>query len=469
MNYIGREKELRLLRELRSKSAEAALCVVYGRRRVGKSSLIAEAYKNERCYVFEGLENQSSKEQIANFARQLREHFPQQNIGKLDSWHSCLLKLSEVTKDKPCVILFDEFQWMANYRSKLVSQLKLFWDQHFSKNQYLTFVLCGSIASFMLGKVIKSKALYGRVLLGVNLKPFVVAETAQMLPSWSTREVLEAHLLLGGIPQYLKILSLKSSLTLGIQELAFEPHGYFVDEFDKIFVSQFASSEHYEKLTRLLSRNPRGLTRQQIVAKGSDFKDGGALSKYLKDLEIAGIITSYYPFHSAPNAKTKIYILSDPYIRLYLKYIEKELPRIESDVPRIFVNLSKDPGFLSWKGLSAEIMCLRHKHLLAKLMGFSDVEYQAGPYFQQRNKNLEGAQVDLVYDRRDSVITVCEIKYTDRPIGVEIIEEVERKVALIPNKKNKSIQTALITKSPASIELGNKAYFSHIISLDELV
>lgn len=466
-NFIGRIKELRLLKELRAEDSGSSIAVVYGRRRVGKSFLIEEAYREEQIYTFEGLENCTTSGQISNFLKQLNQHFKSNDIG-IDNWFDALMKLVEKTKGQPTVIVFDEFQWMANYRNELISTLKLVWDQYFSKNKNLTLVLCGSVASFMVNKVLKSKALYGRVRLGINLKPFLLNETLQILKNKGARETIETQLLLGGIPAYLKIIATKPSLTLGIQELAFEPHGYFTQEFDKIFISQFGSSEQYEKIVRLLAKTPTGLTRTQL-AKSEDLKDGGTLSKHLNDLEIAEIISSYTPFHLNYNSKSRIYLLTDPYIRLYLNYIEKELGRIESGAQGIFLQLSKSSGFNAWKGLACEVLCYRHQYQLAKLMGFSDVQYQAGPYFQLGNKNIKGVQVDLVYDRKDSVITVCEIKYTDDKIGIEIVEQVEEKIKLIPNKKNKTIQRALIVKSEPSQIVKDSGYFSHIICLDQLL
>lgn len=468
--FIGRNKELRLLRELRNSEIGASISAIYGRRRIGKSALIKEAYRKEKVLSFEGLENRTTSDQIANFVHQLNKQLPPEKLNKnqkLKSWRDCLEELATRTKNQSYVIVFDEFQWMANYRSELISTLKLIWDQELSNNQNITLVLCGSVASFMVRKVLKSKALYGRVRLAINLMPFTLDETAALLHNCGKREVLDAQLIFGGVPEYLKILSTKKSIYLGIEELAFETHGYFTEEFEKIFTSQFGKSDHYEKLVRLLAASPRGLTRQQIISKPG-FDNGGSLSGRLQDLEIADIVSSYYPFNLGPKSKSRIYILSDPYMRFYLNYIEKNLDRIKTGAPGIFSKLSSSPSFLSWKGLAAEILCYNHKHKIATLLGFSDVEYQAGPYFQSRNKKIKGTQVDLIFNRKDSVMSVCEIKYKNSKIGVEIIEEVESKLELIPNKENKTLQKILISMTPVTKELANRAYFSQVLQFEDL-
>ena len=198
-------------------------------------------------------------------------------------------------------------------------------------------MLCGSVASFMINKVVKSKALYGRVHLSIHLKPFKLDQSKLFFPGRSASEILQAQLLVGGIPTYLKLLASKPSVFPSIQELAFEEHGYFTTEFDKIFISQFGSSSNYEELVRLLGEHPYGLTRQQIINR-SHFSNGGKLTSALKDLEVAGIISSYSPFHLGAKTKAKIFIVSDPYIRLYLSFIEKALPQIADGKPNIFVN-----------------------------------------------------------------------------------------------------------------------------------
>lgn len=466
MEFIGRSKEIGLLQSLRA-GGESSMAVVYGRRRVGKSALISEAYANQKVYVFEGLEKGSSIIQIKNFVKLLKRHFPHRQIPDINNWHDALTELQECIGGESCVVVFDEFQWMSSYKQELISTLKLIWDQFLSKQQDLSLVLCGSVASFMVNKVIKSKAIYGRIHLAIHLKPFKLHETKLFLKGKSVEEVLLAQMLVGGIPGYLNLLRTKNSVVLGIQELAFEKHGYFTTEFERIFISQFGKSEIYQRIVRLLNNRVNGLTRLQI-AEECKIKNGGTLSTYLSDLEMAGLISSYASFNSGPRAKTKSYRVTDSYLRLFLSFIEVNKDRIESESPGIFVRLSSSPAFYSWLGIACEIMCYEHRYELSKLMGFSDVEYSVGSYFDRGNLS-KGVQIDLVYDRKDLVITMCEIKYQQKALGTEIISEMEHKANMLPNKKNKTIQKALIVRQPPTKEVLDSGLFAHIVQIDRLV
>lgn len=462
--YIGREQELRLLREL-GLSSDSTLAVVYGRRRVGKSSLISEAFKDSKIYDFEGLENESEAKQLEYFLIQLRHHFPNTDTNGIKGWYEALMALAKAVESAPGVVLFDEFQWMANYRKGLVSILKTVWDKYFSKISSATMILCGSIASFMVNKVLKSKALYGRSSLAIHLKPFKVADTAKFLRGRSKQEILCAQMLVGGIPGYLKLLQTKNSVFLGIQELAFQEHGYFTTEYERIFTSQFGKSEFYEKLVRILSSKPMGLNRNQIVS-ASEISNGGSLSKYLEDLELAGFITSYTNFNR--QNRSKIYRLSDPFLRLYFKFISPRLIEINSGKPNIFITLASSPEFASWLGSAAEMLCFEHRFEISKLLGFSDVEYKVGPFFKIKDDTGPGVQVDLVFARKDKVLTLCEVKYRDT-ISPSIVQEVEKKALALPNRRGYTVQKVLISKYSVPKSISDRAYFSHMITLDELI
>ncbi len=204
-DFIGREREQSALKKL-IQSERASLGVVYGRRRIGKSELIKKSFADQPLLIFEGLENRSKRVQINNFLFQLARHIDTPSLTmKADTWQQALYILYEELIMTPRHIFLDEFQWMANYRHELVSELKMVWEQYLSKIPGVTLILCGSIASFMIKKVIKSNALYGRIDLQLQVKAFNLQKTELLLKK-GRREVVEAHLFTGGVPKYLNIL-----------------------------------------------------------------------------------------------------------------------------------------------------------------------------------------------------------------------------------------------------------------------
>jgi AAA+ ATPase superfamily predicted ATPase len=467
--FIGRRSELEALRNLHRQPG-CHIAVVYGRRRVGKTALVNHAYAGAALLSFEGLENRGKQQQIRNFIFQLERQTPLrlQRKDSIREWREALAELVPLVSGKRVVVLLDELQWMANYRSDLVSDLKMVWEQYLCKAGNITLVLCGSIASFMEQKVLRSKALYGRTGLTIHLQPFLLSDTRHLLPSASGDDVLLAQLVVGGIPQYLSLLGARPSIAFGLDELAFSRDGFFYDEFERIFVSHFASSEHYSRIIELLARKAAGLSRAEIQ-DALKLPPGGELTRNLNNLESAGFISSVTPFDRDAHSRFTRYLLGDAFMRFYFEFL-RPYRRKGTPQTHYFTNfVLPTPRFRSWLGRSFELLCLQHREVIATLLGFSGIEYSAGPWFQQGKRGvLEGAQLDLVFGRADGVLTVCEMKYRTGPIGVEIVREMENKLARIPILEKRTVQKVLITRSEPSRELQASSYFSRIIMASEM-
>lgn len=468
--FVGRSEEIAQLRQLHEQPG-SHLAVVYGRRRVGKTALTQEAFAKDDLLAFEGIENQSTAKQIANFLLQVEQQsgrkIPQKSA--IRGWGEALAELLPAVKGKRIVVLFDEFQWTANYRSELVATLKMVWERHLSRTGKVTLILCGSIASFMEKNVMKSKALYGRTSLCIHLKPFKLSDTAKLLAGRGSEEVILAQLLVGGIPQYLKLLQSYDSIVAGIDHLAFTATGYFAEEYDRIFVSHFGSTGKYDEVLSALADKPFGQSRQEITARTSA-AGGGELSRVLYNLESAGFIASYMPFDKPSNSRLLRYVLIDPFLRFYFAFLRPHQTR-RSLANRSFVqHIFPSPQFRSWLGKAFESLCLDHASVIARILGFSGVQYRAGPYFRHRlGGKLAGAQIDLVFDRADKVITVCEMKYRDAPVGIEVAREVQEKIDKAPRLADRTLQKVLITKSDPTRQLVQSGYFSRIIRARDLV
>ncbi len=471
--FIGRTREIGQLRQTLN-NKKSTITIIYGRRRVGKSELIRKALEGRKAIYFEGLENQSKSHQILNFSSQLsfqtKKEFVKKTLGEspLKNWREAFKELLDVCQGGETVIVFDEFQWMANYRSEIVSDLKMVWEQYLSRSGQIHLVLCGSIASFMIKKVIRSKALFGRTDLEIHLKPFSISETKEMLGSRSDSEILEAYMLVGGIPKYLELLGQKTSIHAAMQELGFTPHGYFTEEYNRIFVSHFGENHDFQKIVESLAHHPYGLNRFQI-SRLSKIQLGGGLTSQLYDLEMAGFIQSYLPFHKSKNSKQVLYCLKDAYMRFYFSFIKSLLKKIEGELGDIFYRITQTPAYLSWLGQSFEYLCMDHAKKISQILGFSGIDYSYGPYFEGGGKDKKGIQIDLLFDRADHVLNLCEIKYTRKKPGIEIIEETEKKVALVESKTRKTIQKILITKTEPSEDLVRTNYFYKIILAGELM
>lgn len=464
MSFIGRFPETRKLREL-YQTKESNLVVIYGRRRVGKSTLVEEFIRDKPSLSFEGLESVDTQAQLKQVMHDIVGQTRDQYLSSVqfESWASVFDYLTAyfARQENKTVLFMDELQWLAVNRTLLVSLIKKYWDKQW-KNQNVMLILCGSVSSYMAKRVINSKALYGRINWELCLQPLLPNETFKLLDGKrGKQETFLYSLVLGGIPKYLQEIKKSKSFDQNINELFFTKNALFVEEYNRVFYSQFKEYRTYEAIANYLKDKPRSLDE---IAKALKLSSGGSMTYYLDNLEKAAFITSYVPYDKGLNSKLKKYKLTDEYLRFYFKYIMPNLKLIKTNQKRnLFSQLIK-PTWLPWLGFSFENFCLKYANELAEFMGFADMVTHWGPYFSQGS---EGFQIDLLYKRIDNVITVCEIKFHSQPIGVTVIKEVERKCQLLKVSRGYTIEKAIISRYGTDESVKALEYFHYDIMVED--
>lgn len=467
--FIGREYERSLLQQI-DQTNQASIIVMYGRRRVGKTELIEQSYRNRNILKFEGIEGKSEIEQMAHVISQFSIYAQDPILTKIkcSSWTEVFQIIERYVEKGSVTLYFEEVQWLANYQDNFIAELKYVWDNQFRHNKDLIIILCGSSPSFMLTHVVKSRALYNRSQYEIPLKPFSLKETNAFLRKRSHREILEAYLTVGGIPEYLKWLNKESSVFLSLCKNSFTSGGFFSREYEKIFISNLANNKNYKRIIEFLSKR-RFATRNEILTH-IKAQSGGVISFLMQDLEMCGFIKRYTPFYLDSDSLLARYCIQDSYLQFYFKFIKPVRPMIEmgnfNDNPTTAI---KTDSYQKWLGFAFERFCRDNHLIFAKLLGFHGVHYQSGVFFS-KNTNIEDPnyQIDLIFDRADGVYTICEIKHTQSKVSSNVISEFENKLALFPNSKNKTIQKVLITSSGAENGLINRGYFDQIISLEDI-
>lgn len=414
--FVAREEEIRALTEENWRD-RAVLVAVYGRRRVGKTALVEHAFRDRTVWKFEGLEDASAKTQIALFAKELTRYSGCDCPGAVGSWDDAFRRLDDALREygasdaKPIVVFLDEFQWMCEMKPGLVSLFKYHWDNRLSRHRNAVFVICGSISSFIVKKVIQSKALYGRVDIELHLRPLSVRDSrALMRKNASSRECLETYMVLGGIPQYLNELNPKLSLVQNLNEYAFRASGFLFREFERLFVSHFASHPSYEKILREVAAMPLSPGE---MARRCGIEPGGGLSRRLADLVLAGFLHKATPVDKGDSARLIRYRLADEYLHFYFAFIAPRSADIAAGNVA-FTRLSPDQRYRQWQGYAFERLCRKHADIIASYLRFSGINYRSGAWFKRSGPGDKGAQVDLVYVRADKVLTICEMKCVDR-------------------------------------------------------
>lgn len=470
MEFLGRQAEQESLVSL-DYSEKSKVSVVYGRRRVGKSTLIRKVFEKKKILSFEGLEGESTLIQKKEFLSQLfRQTSPPNSIlppSPKSSWSDILIYLSNVLVGKPTVVLLDEFQWIAAERKELVSHLKYVWDNYFLTKNKIHLILCGSVSSFLVKKVLKSKALYGRIDLEIHLQPLKFTEVKKgFFKRRSLQESIEAYLCVGGVPRYLELFEERQSLILNLQRLGFRPDGYLFNDFEKIFVSHFGKHPVYQKIIMALTQK-KFMTREELINREYE-TSGGRMTDYLEELVLADFIEKYQPLDKSDSTILNRYRIRDNYLQFYFRFLFPNRQKIKEGfyLKKPFPLHLFQPYHI-WLGLAFEQFCYHHHDVLAQKLGFSAVDYRYGSFFKREDQKT-GHQIDLLFLRADQVVTLCEIKFKNRPIGKEVIPEVLKKVEGINLKKHPTIEPVLITASSPTKELVSEGFFTQIITLEEL-
>ena len=425
---VGRVREQRTLATVWD-APDAEFVAIYGRRRVGKTHLIREYFQpRARAYfTVTGQKDAGPAQQLHHFKKEMeRVFYDGAPLPPFRTWDDAFSLLCDAIDDwtrrnpgQPVVVFLDELPWMATPRSRLVQTIDYYWNTRLARVRALRFVVCGSAASWMLDKLIHARGgLHNRITRRIRLEPFMLAEARDFLHSRRVRlapaQVLELFMALGGVPHHLKLVERGRSATQNVAALCFERGGALQDELPRLFASLYADAETYEQIVRALARRRGGLSRNEII-DATGLTSGGRLAKRLSALEEAGFITRLTPY--GHQNKDTAHRLIDEYVWFYLKWIEKA-PRgvLAHGGADYWLAQSSTPGYRAWAGYAFEGVCLKHAPQIQRALGISGLACQVGTWRfipPSHDPSRRGAQIDLLFDRADGVVTVCEIKHAD--------------------------------------------------------
>lgn len=464
--FVGRKEYLERLHNLWS-SQETKLISIYGRRRVGKTAIIQHFSGGKRAFLFEAIEGEDTQGQIKHFLGQVSRFTSKPYIRDLayKDWPPVFDLFTEIlSQEKSIVVCFDELSWMAAGRSKLVSYIKFYWDKHWKQHRHLFFILCGSVASWMIKNVVKASALYGRISENILVEPLQPSEVCEFIgKKRGQKEVLEYYLCFGGIPKYLEEFDFHKSIQLNVENTCFHPAGFFTDEADKIFYNQFKETGTYKKIVAILFEKPLSL---QDISRKVRLPSGGGLKLYMDNLMSAGIVGKKADVKGFKLVRTPYYFIMDEFLHFHHYFIRPNLDEIRfSSQPGKFekLTLNKWDAFL---GRAFERFCVRQRYVIAQLLGFGNKVVGCGSVLE---KGTGGYQFDLVYLRRDHVVTLCEIKYLSSMPSTKIIKEFEDKISGAKFPRGVTLEKVLISNQPPSPSLTESGYFHSLVTADAVV
>lgn len=393
-------------------SDKAEMVAVIGRRRVGKTFLIDQILGQSVVFQQTGVRHASAKRQLRTFSNKLAL-LSDEPIPEINDWLDAFFQLRLALEPKlnpnhKTVVFFDELSWLATPEGDFLDYLAHFWND-WAHRQNLVLILCGSVSSWIINRIINDKGgLHNRVTRYLHLKPFTCTETAAFLSErkvkFTPRQVFQLYMAIGGIPLYLEDIQPGRSLAENLDRLCFSGTGLLREEFNRLYPALFDDAHLHTEVIRTLAEKPQGLTRTQLIASSS-LPNGGVVTRILEELEQSDFIQAVPPF--GKKKTNKIYRLVDEYSLFYLRFIEnnKQLG------PGTWLQACQQHKYKVWSGYAFESLCLKHIPQLKNALGIAAVYTTVTSYTKAGSGDTPGFQVDLLLNRADNVINLCEVKF----------------------------------------------------------
>jgi uncharacterized protein len=428
--FVGREFECKRMRNLLKNNSSELLAIV-GRRRVGKTFLVKKVYEKDLVFYLSGMQDVPRQMQLQNFVDARNDFFPDsKNFAAPKNWIQAFSQLKELLKKntrKKRVLFFDELPWLASGSKEFLKVFDHFWNT-WAVHQNMIVVICGSAASWMITNIINHKGgLHNRVTQRIHLKPFTLKETEeyflQRSISMPRQSIIRLYMAMGGVPFYLREVSRGDTAEQAVNNAFFGRRAALYGEFDNLYKALFKNYEKHIEVVRALGSRWKGLTRQEIIDV-TGMNTGGGLSTILEELESSDFIQSYTPY--GKKERDKLYRLSDEYSLFYLHFIEANKGQSS-----YWLKKFSTPQARAWAGYAFESLCMKHIEGIKKELGISGIYTTEASFLKRKDRNQPGCQIDMLIDRADNAVNICEMKFYD---GVYIMTEED--VKSLQQKRN---------------------------------
>lgn len=412
MSLIGRIEEQKVL-DLCLKSNKAEFVVLYGRRRIGKTYLIKEYFNNKFSFYASGVNNCSKKIQLKNFQNSLKDYGYTQK-EQIRDWFDAFsalknyLNSDSVYKEENSgkrIVFLDELPWMDTRKSDFKAALDIFWNTYGSTCKDLVLIVCGSATSWIINNMVKDKGgFYNRITRKIHLLPFDLKECLEysnyLKLNYTKQNVMECYMVFGGVPYYWSLLNPSLSISQNIDTLCFKDGGELYDEYQALFKSLFSENGKHRDIIEALMKKEYGVTRKEL-SQIKQIGDGKSLTYALEELIECGFVRSYDNYKTMKN--NKFYQIIDPFILFAKSFLINK--KLDS-----YLSYINTPSYYSWCGHAFEMVCLNNIKIIKKALGISDVITKE--YSWRSKESSPKVQIDLLIQRRDNVINVCEMKYS---------------------------------------------------------
>ena len=483
---ISREAEQEILEAI-YQSAQPELLAIYGRRRVGKTFLVREHFadkKNSLFFYVTGMKEGPLEEQISNFTEEIGETFlyPGARLETKKNWRDTFRVLTDnikATTIPKIVLFFDEFPWMVTKNSRLLSTLEYYWNHHWSRDPRIKLIICGSSSGWILKNIINNKGgLYNRVTRSIHLEPFNLQQTKKYLQHKKVKlnyqQISLLYMVLGGIPYYLSKVEPNLSAAQIIEQLAFSKDSFLLAEFNNLYATLFDEGRAHIELAKVIASKHYGIGQEELINQIKHLSSGGRALVWLEELEQAGFIIRFKPF--LHHRKGIYYKMIDEYSLFYFHWIESIRESLLNRGMRkgYWEKIQSCSAWHSWAGYAFEAICYKH---IAQISSALNISPTAVPYvwryIPKKGAKEQGAQIDLLFDRDDDSITLCEIKYTAQPFIIDkaYAEKLTRKIEVFKQvtRTKKQLFLAIISANGIKKTIYSEEIVNKIITLSDLL
>ncbi len=472
MKIISRKEEKKEL-EYCERSKKSELICVYGRRRVGKTFLVEQTFR-EFAFRAVGLEKGTAKQQLKSFGQRLIDYGDDIKSAPKD-WFEAFSRLDKVlSKDSvrrspngKKIVFLDEFPWFATKRSDFLVAFEDFWNRRGTLDGDLVFIICGSATSWIIKNVIKDTGnMFQRVTKKVFIEPFTLAETEAFFKDrefdWSREQIAECQMIFGGLPFFFDLMNPSHSLNQNINRLLFNKDALYRDETRRLLEATLSESPVYDQILSKLAFAKYGIKKSKLQEEIG--ASNGTYGRAIQDLVDCGYIIEYKKKYEEYNP---LYIqIMDPFLLFHYHYLSKGR---QNDS---YEDLISDIGrYDNWRGQAFEILCFNNTHNIKASLGIRGVKTEVYPWYNSEDNKNERAQIDMVIERADNITNLCEIKYTNRPFEVDASYEQQllRKRDVFKAKTGTSQALKIIMISAKGLSgTAYTSFISDVITLDDL-
>lgn len=417
---IGRQVEQKLLQEAMDSGA-SELIALFGRRRVGKTFLVKQYFRDKLVFELVGTREANLDNQLKIFNKALGKAAGNPKLYRVaEIWSDAFDQLSNFLSPKLAtertVVFLDEFPWLNTHKSGFLAAFDHWWNSWGNNQPNLIVIICGSAASWMIQNIVNNKGgLHNRVTRKIRLLPFNLKETEEFLQVRNVNldryQILQLYMIMGGVPHYLKEIRKGESAAQAVNRICFTKDGLLQGEFKNLYHSLFDDATRHLAVVKALANNNSGLNRNEIIDKVK-LTSGGTITGLLEELTESGFIMAWQPYDK--KSKDTIYKLSDEFTHFYLKFMESNRASGED----IWQSFSSGQSWKSWSGVAFERICLKHIQQIKKQLGILNLYTEEATWRHLPEKG-KGAQIDLLFDRKDFVVNLCEMKYSESEFTID--------------------------------------------------